>query len=444
MSPSPELSVQSQVDDAVARASVAFQHLNALPLHVRYELIASMRQTAKTHVKELSIRAVEETGLGRAVDKVKKNLLVTVKTPGPEILEPRASSGDRGLALMERAAFGVIGAIIPTTNPTETVINNSISMISAGNAVVFNAHPAAQECSSYCVQLLDDAIVQAGGPRNLVTCIPQPSIETAQAVMHHSGIALLCVTGGPGVVAEAMKSGKKTIAAGPGNPPAVVDETADISLAARNIVDGASLDNNIVCIAEKVVVVVDAVADDLKRQMVSCGAVEVEGADIDRLCDTIFLSREGSKGVINKDYIGKNAGSILNAIGIDAGPEVRLAICEVDRDHALPWTEQLLPVMPIVRVRDADEAIDWAVRYEGGRRHTATMHSRNIEKLSDMARRINCSVFVKNGPTYAGLGLGGEGYTSFTIASPTGEGLTTAINFSRERRCTLVDHFRIV
>ncbi len=444
MSPSPESSTQSQVDQAVARAQTAFEQLDALPLRVRYEIVAAMRATAKAHVKDLSTMAVDETGLGRAIDKIKKNLLVTVKTPGPEILEPRAFSGDRGLALMERAPFGVIGAIIPTTNPTETIINNGIGMISAGNAVVFNAHPAARNCSNHCVELLDAAIVQAGGPHNLVTCIPDPTIATAQAIMHHPGIALLCVTGGPGVVAEAMKSGKKTIAAGPGNPPAVVDETADIPLAARNIVHGASLDNNIVCIAEKVVVAVDSVVDELKREMVGCGSLEVEGADIERLCDVIFARRDGSKGVINKDYVGKNAGRILNAIGIDAGPDVRLAICEVDHDHALPWTEQLLPVLPIVRVANADEAIDWAVRYEGGRRHTATMHSRNIEKLSEMARRINCSVFVKNGPTYAGLGLGGEGYTSFTIASPTGEGLTTAISFSRERRCTLVDHFRIV
>jgi len=403
-----------------------------------------MRAAAQAHVKELSALAAEETGLGRAADKVRKNLLVTVKTPGPEILEPRARSGDYGLALMEHAPFGVVGSIIPTTNPTETVINNSIGMISAGNAVVFNAHPAARQCSNRCVQILNEAVVAAGGPDGLITAIPEPSIESAQALMRHPDIALLCVTGGPGVVAEAMTCGKKTIAAGPGNPPAVVDETADIELAARNIVAGASLDNNIICTSEKEVVVVDSVADALKDAMVRAGCVEVTGVDIDGLSDLIFTRREGRSGTINKEYVGKNAGTILNAIGVEAGPDVRLAICEVDVDHALPWTEQLMPVMPIVRVRDADEAIDRAVAYEGGRRHTATMHSRNIEKLSEMARRINCSIFVKNGPTFAGLGLGGEGHTSFTIASPTGEGLTTAINFSRERRCTLVDHFRIV
>lgn len=444
MSSVSETPTHSQVDDAVVRAQAAFNQLNQLPLSVRHDLVASMRDSVKTHVKELSTLAAEETGLGRPEDKVKKNLLVTLKTPGPEILETHARSGDRGLMLMERAPFGVIGSIIPTTNPTETVINNSIGMVSAGNAVVFNAHPAAKQCSNHCVELLNNAIVRAGGPSGLVTCVPEPSIETAQAVMRHPGVALLCVTGGPGVVAEAMKSGKKAIAAGPGNPPAVVDETADIALAARNIVDGASLDNNIVCIAEKVVVVVDSVADALISEMTSYGCVEVVGGDIDTLCDAIFVKRDGNKGVINKDLVGKNAGTILDSIGMEAGPDVRLAICDVDRDHPLPWTEQLMPVLPIVRVRDVDEAIALAVQYEGGCRHTATMHSRNIEKLSEMARRINCSIFVKNGPTYAGLGLGGEGYTSFTIASPTGEGLTTAINFTRERRCTLVDHFRIV
>ena len=432
------------VDDAVVRAQRAFTEMNALTLSRRYGIVAAMRAAAQAHVKEFSLGAVEETGLGRSEDKIRKNLLVTIKTPGPEILEPKARSGDFGLVLMERAPYGVIGSIIPTTNPTETVINNSIAMVSAGNAVVFNAHPNAMRCSNRCVEVLNEAIVSAGGPRDLVVAISSPSIETAQALMHHPGIALLVVTGGPGVVREAMKSGKKVIAAGPGNPPAVVDETADIALAARNITNGASLDNNIICTAEKEVVVVDSVADELKRAMCAAGCVEVSGDALERLCALIFETREGSRGVINKQWIGKNAGAILRAIGIDADDEVRLVICEVDRDHPLPWTEQLMPVMPIVRVRDADEAIELAVRYEGGRRHTATMHSRNIEKLSKMARLMNCSIFVKNGPTYAGLGMGGEGYTSFTIASPTGEGMTSPISFSRERRCTLVDAFRIV
>lgn len=432
------------VDDAVGRADRAFAALQKESLDLRYTLVGAMRRAAQDHVKELAVSAVAETGYGRVEDKVRKNLLVAVKTPGPEMLEPRARSGDHGLTLTERAPHGVIGSIIPTTNPTETVINNAIAMISGGNAVAFNAHPSARRCSIRCIEILNEAIVDAGGPADLVVAVPQPDIASAQALMRHPGIALLCVTGGPGVVREAMRSGKKVVAAGPGNPPAVVDETADLEKAARDIVAGASLDNNIVCTSEKEVVVVASVADELKRHMAAAGCVEVTGRDIDRLCDVIFEERQGRRGVINKAFIGKDASVILREIGIAAGPEARLVLCEVDRDHALPWTEQLMPVLPVVRVADADEAIDLAVRYEGGRRHTATMHSRNIERLSRMARLINCSIFVKNGPTYAGLGLGGEGYTSFTIASPTGEGLTSPVSFTRERRCTLVDAFRIV
>jgi len=437
--PSPET-----VDNAVVLARAAFLEMEQRSLDLRHAIIAAMREAALAHVKQLSILAVEETGLGRAEDKIKKNLLVTIKTPGPEMLEPRAKSGDHGLMLMERAPYGVIGSIIPTTNPTETVINNSIAMVSGGNAVVFNAHPSAKRCSNRCVEILNDAIVRAGGPAHLVIAVEDPTIETAQALMKHKDIALLVVTGGPGVVREAMLSGKKVIAAGPGNPPAVVDETADIPLAARNIVAGASLDNNIICTAEKEVVVVASVADELKREMIANGCVEVTGGDIERLCAVIFDSRQGRQGVINKKWVGKNANLILREIGIDAPASTRLAICEVDRDHPLPWTEQLMPVIPIVRVANVDDAIELALAYEGGRRHTATMHSRNIDKLSKMARLVNCSIFVKNGSTFAGLGMGGEGYTSFTIASPTGEGMTSPISFTRERRCTLVDSFRIV
>lgn len=432
------------VDTAVSQARRAFDAMNELSLFRRHGLVSAMREAIKAHVKELSILAVEETGLGRVEDKIKKNLLVAIKTPGPEMLTPWARSGDHGLTIMERAPYGVIGSIIPSTNPTETVINNGIAMISAGNAVVFNAHPNAKRCSNRCVEILDEAIVSAGGPRHLITAVCDPSIETAQSLMRHLTIALVVVTGGPAVVGEAMTSGKRVVAAGPGNPPAVVDETADIALAARNIVAGASLDNNIICTDEKEVVVVASVADDLKRCMIAENCVEVKGQDIERLCSVIFESRNGRQGVINKRFIGKDASVILDEIGIKASRDTRLAICEVDRDHPLPWTEQLMPVMPIVRASNVDEAIDLALAYEGGRRHTATMHSRNIEKLGKMARLVNCSIFVKNGPAFAGLGMGGEGYTSFTIASPTGEGLTSPISFSRERRCTLVDSFRIV
>ncbi len=434
------------IDEAVKAARGAFVALDALGLERRVKIVSAMREASLMHAEELARMAVSETGLGRVEDKIQKNRLVAAKTPGPEELTPAACSGDHGLMLTEPAPFGVIGAITPVTNPTSTIICNAIGMISAANAVVFNAHPSAKQCSSATIRLLNAAIAAAGGPPNLLTCVAEPTIVSAGELMKHPLVRILVVTGGPGVVAAAMNSGKRAICAGPGNPPAVVDPTADIEKAGRAIVYGHSFDNNVICVDEKEVIVVDGVAEALKSSMKRAGALELGASDLKRLEAVIFEKNAGPRGhaVMNKRFVGKNASVILSELGISAGPEVKTIIVDVPQDHPLIWTEQMMPVLPLTRVRSVDEAIDLAVQAEGGCFHTATMHSHDITALSKMARRCNCSIFVKNGSAVSGLGHGGEGYTSFTIASPTGEGMTGPRAFSRWRRCTLVDQFRIV
>ncbi len=438
--------VFATVDECVMAATIAFRHLSEATLAKRQEIIAAIRGSMLKHGDDLAELAWKETGLGRLEHKKIKNRLVTEKTPGPEVLKPETTTGDNGLTLMEWAPFGVIGAITPTTNPTSTVICNTIGMVSAGNSVVFNVHPGAAQCSMETVRLLNRAITSVGGPQNLVTAVSRPTIESAGELMHHPGINVLTVTGGPGVVAAAMKSGKRAISAGPGNPPVVVDETADIEKAARDIVHGAGFDNNIICVDEKEVFVVESVADALIAAMRREGSYLVDQAELRRLEKEIFLENRGPRahGVINKEWVGKDAGLILAAIGVSKVPEAKLIIAEVAEDHPLVWTEQLMPVLPIVRVPDVNRAINLAREAEHGFGHSASMHSRNIEALSRMARVMNTSIFVKNGPIVAGLAAGGEGHTSFTIASPTGEGLTYPVSFSRRRRCVMVDHFRIV
>ena len=438
--------VFTSIDDCVAAAKTAFNDFSRIGLERRKGIVAAVRESMMANAISLARDAHEETGLGRVEDKIVKNRLVTRKTPGPEVLEPRALSGDHGLMIMERAPFGVIASITPTTNPTSTVICNAIGMISAGNTVVFNVHPNAKRVSCRNVGLINEAIVRAGGPANVVTAMAEPTIESAQALMHHKGIRLLVVTGGPGVVKAAMSSGKRAICAGPGNPPVVVDETADIDKAGRDIVKGASFDNNVICTDEKEVFVVQDVADRLLKAMSANDAVILTQPQIRAIEKVIFEETRGPRkpGVINRKWIGKNANVILEQIGLRVPDSVRLAVMDVPVDHPLIWTEQLMPVLPVARVRSADEAIDMAIAAEHGFGHTAAMHSMNLGHLSRMAREINCSIFVKNGPLYSGLGEGGEGYSSFSIASPTGEGLTDPRSFSRERRCVLVDHFRIV
>lgn len=440
------LGIFRDIDSAVTAARRAFEQYERMSLDARKAIIAAMREKMRQHGVELAREAHEETGLGRVEDKIKKNALVSEKTPGPEILETEAWSGDDGLTIVERAPFGVFAAITPTTNPTSTIINNSISILSAGNSVCFNVHPNARRVSAKNIQLLNQAIQSAGGPANLITAIAEPTIESAQALMRHPLVRILLVTGGGGVVTEAMRSGKRAITAGPGNPPVVVDETADIELAGEKIVFGASFDNNVICTDEKEIFVVDRVADALKAAMQRHGAYLVERShEIRRLEETIFREIAGPFGVskMRNEWIGKNAGAILQAAGINAPRDTRLALVEVPLENTLVWTEQMMPVMPVCRVPSVDAAIDLAVPVEGRNRHTFVMHSRNLDALSRMAKECDASIFVKNGRSQAGLGLDGEGFCSFTIASPTGEGLTSPRSFSRWRRCVLVDNFRI-
>lgn len=445
-SSSGQYGIFEEVNAAVDAAEAAHLELVKLTLEKRREIIRSIRKIITSNLEEISKLAVEETTFGRVEDKIEKNRLAALKTPGVEDLEPTAYSDDNGMTLMERAAYGVIGSIIPSTNPTSSVINNGISMIAGGNSVVFNPHPAAKKSSCFTVSLINQAIIKAGGPPNVLCAIGNPTIDSAQTLMKHPKIRLLVVTGGPAVVKTAMNSSKKVIAAGPGNPPCVVDETADLVKAGRDIVNGAGFDNNIVCICEKEILAVSQIADKLKEEMVKNGAYELKGEQIKKVTKLVIADpgKPGHEGASNKEYVGKDASVIARDIGLDVSGQTKILLCEVDRYHPLVWTEQLLPVIPLVRFNNVDEAIDFAVKCEHNFRHTASIHSRNIAKLSRMAQLMNCSLFIKNGPNYSGLGFGGAGYTSFTIATPTGEGLTRARTFTRERRCVLVGYFRIV
>lgn len=427
------------LDSAGAAATRAQQQWVRTSVETREKVIEAMRETTRRHAEELARMAVDETGLGNVKDKIQKNLLCANKTPGLEILKPKAVSGDHGLMLLERAPFGVIGAITPSTNPTETIINNALGMVAGGNAVVFNCHPSAKGVCTFFISKLNEAIVAAGGPANLVVTLGSPSIESAQALMKHPAIRLIVVTGGPAVVKAAMNSGKRAIAAGPGNPPAVVDDTADLARAGKDIVDGASLDNNIVCIVEKEIFAVDSIADQLKKNMAKYGGFEVPSSAINRLEKLVVHD-----GHAHRDWVGKDATKIAEAAGFRAPSGTRLLFAEVDPTHPFVQAELLMPVVGFSRLRTVEDCIAAALQAEHGFGHTATMHSTNIDHLSEMAKVVNTSIFVKNGPSFAGLGMTGEGYTSFTIASPTGEGLTTAISFTRERRCTLKDSFRII
>lgn len=436
------------LESAVVAAEAAYKKIDTIAM--REKVIAAIRKTAIAHAQELAEKAVAETGMGRVADKVAKNILQAERTPGPECLAPMAISGDMGLTLIENAPWGVIASVAPSTNPAATVINNSISMIAGGNAIIFAPHPGAKRTSQLAIQILNKAIIEATGIANLLVAVKEPTIEVAQQLFAHPRIKLLVVTGGEAVVAQARKTATmRLIAAGAGNPPVVVDETANIPRAARSIYDGASFDNNIICADEKEIIAVDSIADQLKAEMKAIGAVEIslEQADaIARIVLRNYPATDGKSPSANPKWVGRDAAVIAKAAGIDVPESCRLLIVDVKRDinHVFARTEQMMPVLPVLRAANVDEAIEWALILERGLSHTAGMHSRNIDNMDKMARAMNTSLFVKNGPHIAALGAGGEGWTTMTISTPTGEGVTCARSFIRLRRCCVVDNFRIV
>ncbi|MDR1513609.1 MAG: aldehyde dehydrogenase EutE [Propionibacteriaceae bacterium] len=432
------------MSQAVEAAHTAWQEYLDKPMALRAKIVAAIKAvgTDPANCQHMAEQAVLETGMGNVPDKVVKNRLSCELTPGVEDIQTEALSGDDGLTVYEQSPFGVIGAITPTTNPTETIFANAISMLAAGNAVVFSPHPRAKKLSIWLIRRLNAALAEVGAPKNLIVTVEEPSIESTQVMMSHKLVRMLVATGGPAIVHTVLSSGKKAIGAGAGNPPVVVDQTADLKRAAKCIVDGASFDNNLPCTAEKEVIAVGSICDLLRFHMIKQGAYELrDPAQIQALADLVVDVDEkwrAEGGARPKtEWVGKDAVVILRALGIDPPAGTRLIICEVPFEHAFVQTELMMPVLPIVRCKDVNEGIELAFQAEHGFRHTAIMHSLDVNALTKMGRRMQTTIFVKNGPSYAGIGIGGEGNIAFTIAGPTGEGLTTARTFSRKRKCVL-------
>ena len=429
------------MSEALEAVNKAYKQFRSYTVEQREQMISVIRKLTLEEAEVMAKLGVSETGMGRVSDKIIKHQLVANKTPGTEDLSPSVMTGDSGLTLVEMAPYGVIGSITPSTNPSETVICNSIGMIAAGNAVVFNPHPNACKVANYAVDLVNRAVLEAGGPENLVVSVYKPTMDSSNEMMKSPIVRMLVATGGPGVVRTLLSSGKKAIGAGAGNPPVIVDETADIKKAARDIIAGASFDNNLPCIAEKECFAVDSIADSLIANMQQSGAYLIKGEQIDALMKVALVEKDG-KYSINKNWVGRDAGKFLKKIGINS--DARLIICETNALHPFVQVEMMMPILPIVRVADIDEAIEKAVAAEHGNRHSAHIHSKNIDNLTRFARAVETTIFVKNAPSYAGIGAGGEGYTTFTIAGPTGEGLTATHSFTRQRRCVMVDGLHII
>ncbi len=424
------------MEEAIAAAQAAQKVVRDMSMDQREKIISNIRRKTHENAELIARMGVDETGMGNVGDKILKHHLVADKVPGTEDIKTEAYSGDRGLTLVEMGPFGVIGAITPCTNPSETVLCNTMGMLAGGNTVVFNPHPQAIKTSIFAINLVNEASLEAGGPDNIACTVEKPTLASSEVMMKSKVIHLLVATGGPGVVTAVLSSGKKGIGAGAGNPPALVDETADVRKAAQDIVNGCTFDNNLPCIAEKEIVAVDSIADELMNYMISEQGCYLASPEVqDKLTHTVM----DEKGRLNRKCVGRSAKVLLAMVGVDVPDNIRCIVFEGPKEHPLITTELMMPILGMVRVKDFEEGVETAVWLEHGNRHSAHIHSKNVDHMTTYAKALDTAILVKNGPSYAALGFGGEGICTFTIASRTGEGLTSAKSFVKMRRCVMSD-----
>jgi aldehyde dehydrogenase len=433
----------ADVDQAVAAATEAQKKLVKLSLDERDQIVKLVKSIAKENAQSWGKIELDETKIGRLDHKIEK-LQILELVPGVEFLQTHADSGSNGVCLHEFAPFGVIGVITPVTHSVPTLTANVINMVASGNAIVANPHPSGTQCAAVAVREYNRQIAGKFGIDHLITCIVPPTLESAEAIFNHRGIPLLVVTGGPAVARAALAAKKRAIVAGPGNPPVVVDETACLKNAAESIVKGGAYDNNLLCIGEKQVFCVESVFDKLIAQMERAGGFVLNSRQIEALTKQAFRPGSDGKQHVNKDYVGRDAAVLAQLAGVRVPPATQLLVGETDADHLFVEEEQMMPFVPFVRVKSVDEAIDRAIESEHGFRHTALIHSRNLDTITRFGRRANVTLFVANGPSMAGLGLGGQGYLSYSIATPTGEGITTPLTFTRYRRIMMTGSLRMI
>ena len=423
----------SELESAVSAAVKAQNEYKEVSKEKRRELIEAVRNISVDNAERLGRMAVDITGLGRWQDKKDKIINSATLTPGLEDIKTEVLDGDQGVTLIEKVPVGFVVLIAPTTHPIAQIVNHAICMLAAGNSTFICPHPRAQEVTREIIRLINDAIEEAGGPKNLVVALDRVSLEIVETVVKHPETDMIMAAGGPAVVEMALTSGKKAIAAGPGNPPVLVDETANIAKAAEDIVNGAVFDNNILCIAEKEIFAVNSIADQLLKELEKNNFYVLKGDEINKVTELVVKDKDHA----NPDYVGKDAELILKDAGINVSGEIRGAVMDVSFDHPLVMIEQMLPVLPLVRVNSYAEGLDKSLVAEQHFGHTAMFHSNNLERIADFSRKMEVTISVINGPSYAGLDVEGDSNYTHSIAEPTFEGICTPENYTREIRTSI-------
>ncbi len=414
----------TDANEAVAAAREAFEQLSRRTIEDRKRIIGHIRRIAIDQCVELGTMEMNETKIGRLEHKIEKLKTLGERSPGVEFLHSEVYSGDRGLAVIEHAPFGVIGAITPVTHSLPTITGNAVSMIAAGNTLVVNPHPSGKRVAAEGVRRYNEAIHRDTGIDNLICLITEPTLQTADALFKHPGINLICVTGGPGVARAAMAQPKRAIVAGPGNPPVVVDETADLDRAARCIIQGAPTTTTCWHRREAGVRRGEGLRRDDGRHG-AAGAVRLNAAEVaafTKAAITTVGEGEHKHDVPHRDFLGQDAAKLAAGIGKTIPQSVELIFGETDESNPFVPVEQMMPFLPFVRARNIDHAIEMAVRSEHGFRHTAIIHSHDVTNMTKMGKAVDTTLFVKNGASMAGLDSAARDTSRFRLPGRPAKG----------------------
>ena len=391
--------------DQARRAKAVQPRLEQLTQQQVDTIVDAMAGAAAAEAEPLAALAVDETGFGVVADKVQKNLFAARTVH--EFIRPMKTVGvvrtlDDRRVLEIAQPFGVVAAVVPSTNPTSTAIYKILIAIKARCALVLSPHPAAVGCITRTAEVMNRAGLAAGLPDGAITWMQTVTLEGTQELMRHRDVALILATGGMGLVRAAYSAGKPAYGVGPGNAPAYIERSADLQKAVQDIITGKTFDNGLLCSSENSVVVDRVVADDVKREFEGRGATFLSRAESDALAKVLVTAQR----LPNPALVGKPATAVAAAAGISVPADTRVLIAPLDgvgRDYPLS-IEKLCPVLSFYVVDDWKEGCERCIeilRY-GGMGHTMSIHSRDDAIVLEFGLRKPASRIVVNTPTTLG------------------------------------------
>lgn len=395
-------------------------------------ILKSMVEAAREHAACLGKMAVEETGFGKALDKAYKNHAASVllyedikdmKTVG-------IISEDPEKKILEVAApAGLIMGIVPSTNPTSTVIYKSMIAIKAGNAIVFSPHPSAAKCTLKAAEVMREAAIKAGAPEGIIGCVSMPTMAATNELMHCKEVALIIATGGPGMVKAAYSAGKPAIGVGAGNSPAYIERSADVKAAADAIMASKTFDNGTICASEQSIICETCnrqqVVDELKRQ----GAYFMTREETEKVCRLLFKNGHA----MNAKFVGRSPDVIAQAAGISIPMGTRVLIGEQDgvgEGYPLSY-EKLTTVLAFYTVEDWKQACELSMQLlQNGIGHTMSLHTQNEDIVRKFAVKPASRILVNTGGSMGGTGISTGLNVAFTLGCGTCGGSSVSENVS--------------